>query len=103
MPVVTVDWWSGFGPEERRDLSRRLTASVVAVTGCRPDSVTVIIRDVERDHWARGGVLADERSPRAAEPGPPSREERDEQQDAPIRPAGSEAEEGPSRPATPRQ
>jgi 4-oxalocrotonate tautomerase len=69
MPVVTVDWWSGFGAEERRELSRRLTASVVAVTGCRPDSVTVIIRDVERDHWARGGVLASERTAPTGDPG----------------------------------
>jgi 4-oxalocrotonate tautomerase len=76
MPVVTVDWWSGFGAEERRELSRRLTASVVAVTGCRPDSVTVIIRDVERDHWARGGVLASERAARPAESAAPSQQER---------------------------
>lgn len=77
MPVVTVDWWSGFGTEERRELSRRLTASVVAVTGCRPDSVTVIIRDVERDHWARGGVLASERTERPDQPVQrPSQEER---------------------------
>ncbi|MFD9903147.1 4-oxalocrotonate tautomerase family protein [Streptomyces sp. NPDC059063] len=68
MPVVTVDWWTGFGTEERRELARRLTASVAAVTGCRPDSVTVIIRDVEPDHWARGGVLASERTTHSSEP-----------------------------------
>ncbi|MFH8796994.1 4-oxalocrotonate tautomerase family protein [Streptomyces sp. NPDC017941] len=72
MPVVTVDWWSGFGTQERRELARRITASVVAVTGCRPDSVTVIIRDVERDHWARGGTLSSDRAaPPARTPRPP--------------------------------
>jgi 4-oxalocrotonate tautomerase len=61
MPVVTVDWWSGFGEDERRRLVRSITDSVVDVTGCRPDSVTVILRDVQPDHWARGGVLGHER------------------------------------------
>lgn len=88
MPVVTVDWWSGFGIEERRELARRITASVVAVTGCRPDSVTVIIRDVERDHWARGGTLADERASRPARPSlppPPGRTAQTRDGDAPGR------------------
>ncbi|CAL9474080.1 hypothetical protein SUDANB6_02899 [Streptomyces sp. enrichment culture] len=62
MPVVTVDWWAGFGLEERRRLVRSLTDAVVEVTGCRPDSVTVILRDVPPDHWARGGVPAPDRT-----------------------------------------
>ena len=68
MPVVTVDWYSGFGLDERRALTRAITDSVVAVTGCRPDAVTVIIRDVERDHWARGGILTTDRTDGGTEP-----------------------------------
>ncbi|GAB2744631.1 tautomerase family protein [Kitasatospora kifunensis] len=71
MPVVTVDWWSGFGEDKRRQLARSVTAAVVEVTGCRADSVTLIIRDIERDHWARGGVLAHEREAAAPEAGAP--------------------------------
>ncbi|GGP94721.1 tautomerase family protein [Streptomyces melanogenes] len=71
MPIVTVDWWTGFGEDERRRLVRSLTDSVVEVTGCRPDSVTVIVRDIAPDHWARGGVLAHDRPKAQSEPSTP--------------------------------
>ncbi|MFF7359454.1 tautomerase family protein [Streptomyces sp. NPDC008125] len=60
MPVVTVDWWSGTEHEQRRELIEEVTASVSRIAGCPAEAVTVIVRDVERSHWGKGGVPASE-------------------------------------------
>ncbi|MFD6287805.1 4-oxalocrotonate tautomerase family protein [Streptomyces sp. NPDC060205] len=59
MPVVTVDWWKGNDRQKRADLVDELTTTVARIAGCPRDVVTVLVRDVEQDHWGRGGVLAD--------------------------------------------
>ncbi|KAA0929816.1 MULTISPECIES: tautomerase family protein [Streptomyces] len=68
MPVVTVDWWKGNDRQKRADLVGELTTTVARIAGCPREAVTVLVRDVEQDHWGRGGVLAD--TP-AAEPAAP--------------------------------
>ncbi|MER5749042.1 4-oxalocrotonate tautomerase family protein [Streptomyces sp. NPDC002088] len=55
MPVVTVDWWSGNDHERRSALIGEVTASVSRIAGCPAEAVTVIVRDVERTHWGKGG------------------------------------------------
>ncbi|MEU5921359.1 tautomerase family protein [Streptomyces sp. NPDC004288] len=60
MPVITVNWWQGNDREARRELVAGITDVVTRVSGCPDDAVTVIVRDVAPDHWARGGHLADE-------------------------------------------
>ncbi|MFG2449662.1 4-oxalocrotonate tautomerase family protein [Streptomyces sp. NPDC048512] len=59
MPVVTVDWWKGNDRQKRADLVDELTTTLARVAGCPREAVTVLVRDVEQDHWGRGGVLAD--------------------------------------------
>ncbi|MFJ5711761.1 4-oxalocrotonate tautomerase family protein [Streptomyces sp. NPDC093105] len=66
MPVITVNWWQGNDRESRRDLVAGITDVVTRVSGCPDEAVTVIIRDVDPDHWGKGGRLADEvRLPRS--------------------------------------
>ncbi|MFJ9582768.1 tautomerase family protein [Streptomyces acidicola] len=60
MPVVTVDWWKGNDRQKRADLVHELTSTLVRIAGCPREAVTVLVRDVEQDHWGRGGTLADE-------------------------------------------
>ncbi|MEU2337843.1 4-oxalocrotonate tautomerase family protein [Streptomyces sp. NPDC006654] len=59
MPVVTVDWWKGNDRQKRADLVHEVTAAVARIAGCPAAAVTVLVRDVEQDHWGSGGVLAD--------------------------------------------
>ncbi|MEW2164625.1 4-oxalocrotonate tautomerase family protein [Streptomyces sp. NPDC007084] len=59
MPVVTVDWWKGNDRRKRADLVDELTTTLARIAGCPREAVTVLVRDVEQDHWGRGGVLAD--------------------------------------------
>ncbi|MFF4523337.1 tautomerase family protein [Streptomyces bluensis] len=60
MPVVTVDWWKGNDRQKRADLVDELTSTLARIAGCPREAVTVLVRDVEQDHWGRGGLLADE-------------------------------------------
>ncbi|MEU3888439.1 4-oxalocrotonate tautomerase family protein [Streptomyces sp. NPDC029041] len=60
MPVVTVDWWKGNDRQKRADLVSELTSTLARIAGCPREAVTVLVRDVEQDHWGRGGTLADE-------------------------------------------
>lgn len=59
MPVISVDWWKGNDRAQRQELVSELTACVSRIAGCPEDAVTVIVRDVDPGHWAKGGVLAD--------------------------------------------
>ncbi|MEO6090948.1 MAG: tautomerase family protein [Umezawaea sp.] len=58
MPLVQVSWWKGVGATERRRLVEEVTSTVARVAKCPEAAVTVIITDVETDHWGRGGQLA---------------------------------------------
>ncbi|MFD8500300.1 4-oxalocrotonate tautomerase [Amycolatopsis xylanica] len=58
MPVVNVNWWKGAGEPERRQLVSELTETVSRLAKCPPEAVTVLISDVEKDHWGIGGKLA---------------------------------------------
>ncbi|MFE3431442.1 4-oxalocrotonate tautomerase family protein [Streptomyces sp. NPDC059171] len=59
VPVIAVDWWKGNDRAQRQELVEELTACVSRIAGCPEEAVTVIVRDVETDHWGKGGVLAD--------------------------------------------
>ncbi|MFJ3706354.1 MULTISPECIES: 4-oxalocrotonate tautomerase family protein [Streptomyces] len=77
MPVISVDWWKGNDRARRQELVGELTACVSRIAGCPEAAVTVIVRDVDPDHWGKGGLLADEPVPGPAdEPAPTLAEER---------------------------
>ncbi|WP_158895073.1 tautomerase family protein [Amycolatopsis anabasis] len=58
MPVVNVNWWKGAGEQQRRELVEEVTKTVSRIAGCPAAAVTVIVSDVEQDHWGTGGRLA---------------------------------------------
>lgn len=60
MPVVHVNWWKGGGEGRRRELVTELTETVSRIAECPAAAVTVIIDEVEKDHWGSGGKLASE-------------------------------------------
>jgi 4-oxalocrotonate tautomerase family enzyme len=64
MPFVIVEMWKGRTVDQKRKLVRAITDAMIQHAGCRPDHLHVVIHDVEKDSWARAGVLGiDERSP----------------------------------------
>lgn len=71
MPVIKVEMFSGRTIEQRRKLVKALTDSFVETCGGTPQSVQVVIQDVDKSYWGAGGELCSDLYPDAAsaEPG----------------------------------
>ena len=64
MPIVTVQLARRDTPttrEQKQALAEGITALMEAVLGKRRESVTVLLRELDADDWAEGGVLVSER------------------------------------------
>jgi 4-oxalocrotonate tautomerase len=60
MPIIRVDMFKGRNREQKRLLVRELTDTYVRVAGGKPESVTVILQDVDKEDWgAAGAMMAD--------------------------------------------
>jgi 4-oxalocrotonate tautomerase len=62
MPVVTVEIWEGRTVEQKRRLCQAITEAMVEHADARPDGLHVIIHEISRENWARGGVLGIDRT-----------------------------------------
>lgn len=58
MPRLIVQQIEGRSIEQKRELVRRLTDTVVDILKVDPETVTVFIEEVPVENFARGGVLA---------------------------------------------
>ena len=58
MPIVKVEMWLGRTQEQKAELARAITDAVVKIARTSPDETIVIFQDVDRENWAKGGVLA---------------------------------------------
>ncbi|GAB4284592.1 MAG: hypothetical protein Kow0092_38970 [Deferrisomatales bacterium] len=57
MPIVNIDWLEGRSVEQKREIARRVTDTLVEVTGCPPEAVTVIFTDHPRHDIGKAGQL----------------------------------------------
>lgn len=55
MPMIEVTLGKGRSPEQLAALGKALTAATVEAIGAKPESVRVILRECELDHWFVGG------------------------------------------------
>jgi 4-oxalocrotonate tautomerase len=60
MPIVTVQMWPGRTQAQKAELARRITDAIVTVANTTPDATIVVFKDVAKENWALGGVLASE-------------------------------------------
>ena len=56
MPIVDVSLAAGRTREQLRDLIAALHNAVEQSIGASPNNITVIVREVERDHWSRANT-----------------------------------------------
>ena len=63
MPVVRIDLWKGRDKEKKRELIEKVTSAVVDAIDCSTKAVHVIINEVEKDNWGKGGVPASVKFP----------------------------------------
>jgi 4-oxalocrotonate tautomerase len=61
MPHVQVTMLKGRSTEQKRKLAKRLTDAMVEEAGATRDAVTVVIVEVEKEDFARGGTLIADR------------------------------------------
>lgn len=57
MPVITIQPAKGRPVETKRALANAFTKSAADILGVRPEWVTVLIEEYERENWASGGEL----------------------------------------------
>ncbi len=60
MPIVRVEMWPGRTKEQKAELARAITESVVNIAHTTPDATIVVFQDVMKENWAQGGILASE-------------------------------------------
>lgn len=61
MPTIRVELMEGRTPEQKKNLVKALTEAVVETLGSKPESVDVVLYDVQRGNWATGGQLWSEK------------------------------------------
>ena len=57
MPVVTIEWYEGRSPEQKRELAEKLTDLMVEVAGTERDHVWIRFVDSPKSEWAMGGQV----------------------------------------------
>ncbi|WP_272005213.1 2-hydroxymuconate tautomerase [Roseovarius sp. ZX-A-9] len=57
MPMIRVEMFAGRDADQKRALARELTDAFIKTCGGTPESVQIVITDVEKSHWASGGTL----------------------------------------------
>jgi len=57
MPILQVELLKGRSLEEKRSLVQNITNAVTDTLNCSAEAVTIIIREMEHEHFAKGGIL----------------------------------------------
>lgn len=63
MPMIRVEMFGGKSRETKRELAEELTKAMVKVVGSKPESVWIVINEVEKEDWAFGGELGVDKFP----------------------------------------
>jgi 4-oxalocrotonate tautomerase len=63
VPIIRVEMFKGRSREQKRTLARALTDSFITVMGGKPEGVTIVIEDVEKENWAVAGVIMADKYP----------------------------------------
>ena len=57
MPTYHIEMMEGRTPDQKKKLVEAITRVTVEVLGVTPESVDILIADIQRDNWATGGKL----------------------------------------------
>lgn len=61
MPVVTIQILKGATREQKAEVARGITETLVSVLGKDPEKTHIVFQEIETDDWALGGKLVTER------------------------------------------
>jgi 4-oxalocrotonate tautomerase len=57
MPTVTIDWFEGRSPEQKKEIVEKMTDLIEEVGKVPRDQVWIRFNDVPKSEWAIGGEL----------------------------------------------
>ena len=57
MPIVTIEWYEGRSPEQKRELAGKLTDLLVDVGKTQREHVWIRFVDSPKSEWAMGGEV----------------------------------------------
>ena len=60
MPILRVSLWSGRTKEQKAELAKALTDTMVKVAEVPPEAVTIMFEELPKDNWASKGILHSE-------------------------------------------
>jgi 4-oxalocrotonate tautomerase len=63
MPIIRIEMFRGRSREQKRLLIRELTEAFVRVAGGKPESVTIVVHDIEKEDWGAAGALMADKYP----------------------------------------
>ncbi len=61
MPIIRVEMYKGRNADQKRALAKELTEAFLKTCGGTPESVQIVIQDVDKGDWAAAGVLASDK------------------------------------------
>jgi 4-oxalocrotonate tautomerase len=57
MPIVNIEMYKGRPVEKKRLLAKAITDAFVNILGLKPEVVTIVFSETEKENWAIGGEL----------------------------------------------
>lgn len=61
MPIVQIDLLEGRTLDQKRLLVEKVTQAIVESTGAPAENISIIIRDMARENYAKAGKLASDK------------------------------------------
>ena len=58
MPNITVQWFAGRTPQQKREITQAITEAMVRIGKTSADQVHIVFQDVEKSDWGYNGKLA---------------------------------------------
>ena len=58
MPNITVQWYAGRTPQQKREITAAITEAMVKIGKTTPEQVHIVFQDVEKANWGWNGRLA---------------------------------------------
>lgn len=57
MPILQIELIKGRSLEQKRAMIEKVTEAVCETVNCPKEAVSIIIREMEKENYAHGGVL----------------------------------------------
>ena len=58
MPNITVQWYAGRTPQQKREITAAITLAMVTIGKTTPEQVHIVFQDIEKSDWGVNGKLA---------------------------------------------